>query len=79
MAGLQAARARGRKGGRPRKPNTDTKIVMAKQLHADQNNSIADICTTLGVSRATLYRYLAMGEKRSPSPTTTATERETVS
>jgi len=58
MAGLQAARARGRKGGRPRKPNTDTKIVMAKQLHADQNNSIADICTTLGVSRATLYRYL---------------------
>jgi len=62
MAGLQAARARGRKGGRPRKPNTDTKIVMAKRLHADPNNSIAEICQTLGVSRATLNRNLAAGE-----------------
>jgi len=62
MAGLQAARARGRKGGRPRKPNTDTKIVMAKRLHADPNNSIADICKTLGVSRATLYRDLSASE-----------------
>lgn len=61
MAGLSAARARGRKGGRPKKPNTDTKIVMARQLHADPTNSIADICKTLGVSRATLYRYLVAG------------------
>ncbi len=74
MAGLQAARARGRKGGRPKKPNTDTKIVMAKRLHADPNNSIADICQTLGVSRATLYRYLSLGETRTPSSTTTSTE-----
>jgi len=35
---------------------------MAKQLHADQTNSIADICTTLGVSRATLYRDLSASE-----------------
>ncbi len=62
MAGPAAARARGRKGGRPRKPNTDTKIVMAKRLHADGNNSIAEICESLGVSRATLDRYLAAGE-----------------
>ncbi len=74
MAGLQAARARGRKGGRPRKPNSDTKIVMAKRLHADPNNSIADICKTLGVSRATLYRYLSLGETRNTSSTTTSTE-----
>ncbi len=60
MAGLAAARARGRKGGRPKKPNTDTKIVMARQLHVDPKNSIADICKTLGVSRATLYRYLTI-------------------
>ncbi len=79
MAGLQAARARGRKGGRPRKPNTDTKIVMAKRLHADPTNSIADICKTLDVSRATLYRYLALGETRSASLTTTSTEATTVS
>jgi len=74
MAGLQAARARGRKGGRPRKPNTDTKIVMAKRLHADPTNSIAEICKTLGVSRATLYRYLSLGEPLGTSPTTTSTE-----
>ena len=79
MAGLQAARSRGRKGGRPKKPNTDTKIVMAKQLHADPNNSITDICKTLGVSRATLYRYLSLGETRSTSPTTTSMETETAS
>jgi len=79
MAGLQAARARGRKGGRPRKPNTDTKIVMAKQLHADQNNSIAEICKTLGVSRATLYRYLSLGEPLGTSPAMVATEGETAS
>ncbi len=77
MAGLQAARARGRKGGRPRKPNTDAKIVMAKRLHADPTNSIADICKTLGVSRATLYRYLSLGETRTTSSTTTSTEAET--
>jgi len=79
MAGLQAARARGRKGGRPRKPNTDTKIVMAKRLHADPNNSIAEVCKTLGVSRATLYRYLSLGETRTTSSTTTSTEGETAS
>jgi len=77
MAGLQAARARGRKGGRPKKPNTDTKIVMAKRLHADQNNSIAEICKTLGVSRATLYRYLSLGEPLGTSPATVPTEGET--
>lgn len=57
-AGLAAARARGRKGGRPRRLDTDRKAQMARQLHADPTNSIGDICTTLGVSRATLYRYL---------------------
>ncbi len=76
MAGLQAARARGRKGGRPKKPNTDTKIVMAKRLHADPTNSIADICTTLGVSRATLYRYLAMGMSESTTHAVATSEQE---
>ena len=79
MAGLQAARARGRKGGRPKKPNTDTKIVMARRLHADKNNSIAEICKTLGVSRATLYRYLSLGEPLGTSPATVPTEGETAS
>ena len=57
MAGLAAARARGRVGGRP-KIMTDKKVQLAKTLLADHINTIDDVCETLGVSRATLYRYL---------------------
>src|SRR5215208_525488 len=42
-AGLEAARTRGIKGGRP-KLLTDKKVEMARSLHADKNNSIEDIC-----------------------------------
>ncbi len=45
-------------GGRPKKLNTPTKVAMAKNLYADHTHSIADICKSLGISRATLYRYL---------------------
>src|SRR3954451_409527 len=47
-AGLQAARDRGRRGGRP-KLLTDKKVEMARKLHADKSNSIEDICRTLGI------------------------------
>ncbi len=57
QAGLRAARARGRKGGRPRSLDS-RKVAMARALHADKSNSIDDICKTLRVSRSTLYRYL---------------------
>lgn len=58
-AGLEAARARGRKGGRkPIAPN-DPRIQTAKKMHADKSLAIADICKTLRISRATFYRYLA--------------------
>lgn len=56
-AGLTAARARGRKGGRPVKM-TEKKIKMARALYADKSNEIKEICKTLGISRSTLYRYL---------------------
>lgn len=57
QAGLEAARARGRKGGR--KPKlTPKKAAMAQALYDDRSHSIRDICQTLGVSRATLYRSL---------------------
>ncbi len=59
MAGLAAARARGKYGGRPRVMDKK-KIAMAKALLADRNNTVADVCETLGVSRATLYAYLRM-------------------
>lgn len=59
-AGLEAARARGKKGGRPRTAalNEAKKVVMARGLWADKNNTIEDVCRILKVSRSTLYRYL---------------------
>jgi Helix-turn-helix domain of resolvase len=32
-------------------------IALAKSMKADPHNSIADICTTLKISKRTLYRY----------------------
>ena len=57
QAGLTAARSRGRKGGRP-KVLTPKKAQMAQALYKDKNNTIDEICKTLNVSRATLYRYV---------------------
>jgi DNA invertase Pin-like site-specific DNA recombinase len=57
QAGLNAARSRGRKGGRP-KSLTPKKAQMAEALYKDKNNTIDEICKTLNVSRATLYRYV---------------------
>lgn len=57
-AGLDAARARGRKGGRkPLDPN-DPRIQMAKTMHKEKSMKIGDICKTLKISRTTFYRYL---------------------
>ena len=59
-AGLQAARARGRVGGRPKAPtlNTPKKVALAQSLYDNKDNTIDDICKTLSISRATLYRYI---------------------
>ncbi len=56
MAGLEAARARGRKGGR--KPVMDEKkIALASRLMSDRV-PIGEVCEAVGVSSSTLYRYL---------------------
>src|SRR5512134_3456756 len=57
QAGLHAARARGRRGGRP-KSLTPKKAQMAEALYKDKNNTIDEICKTINVSRATFYRYV---------------------
>jgi DNA invertase Pin-like site-specific DNA recombinase len=57
LAGLTAARARGRRGGRPQ-VLTPTQVAHLRVLAADRNNSVKDICRTLRISRATFYRYL---------------------
>jgi len=61
-AGLAAARARGRVGGRPRKLKTSGKVALARRMFADQSHSIPEICAALGISRATLYRYVKEAE-----------------
>ena len=59
-AGLAAARARGRNGGRPKVAAEETKVVLAKKLHADKSVEIDDICQTLRISRSTFYRYVRL-------------------
>jgi len=59
LAGLAAARARGRTGGRPALEGTDSRVQLAAKLFDDKTNKINDICRTLSISRATLYRYVA--------------------
>jgi DNA invertase Pin-like site-specific DNA recombinase len=58
LAGLAAARARGRLGGRPRALNP-AQVEMARTLLADRTRPIAEVCGALHVSRATLYRSVA--------------------
>jgi DNA invertase Pin-like site-specific DNA recombinase len=61
-AGLSAARARGKNGGRP-KALTDKQVAMLRQLAADRNRSVQEICKTLGISRRTFYRYVKAGQE----------------
>jgi DNA invertase Pin-like site-specific DNA recombinase len=63
-AGLHAARARGRKGGRP--PAVSPKdIIAAKALLTDPNITVDEVARRLGVSPATLYRHLPAAERTS--------------
>lgn len=59
-AGLAAARARGRKGGRPPLDPNSPRVVLAQKLFRDKSNSIDDICDTLKISRTTLYKYVSL-------------------
>jgi DNA invertase Pin-like site-specific DNA recombinase len=59
-AGLSAARARGRKGGRKPITGDDPRVKTAQRMHRNHELSVAQICKTLDISRATFYRYLAV-------------------
>ena len=61
QAGLTAARARGKKGGRP-KVLTGRQLSIAQDLY-DKRHPIQEICQTLKISKATLYRALKRGSK----------------
>jgi DNA invertase Pin-like site-specific DNA recombinase len=58
-AGLQAARARGRVGGRPKIQTKDPKkITLARKLYDDASMPVQEICEQLHISKSTLYRYV---------------------
>ncbi|AUR01364.1 recombinase family protein [Phaeobacter inhibens] len=56
-AGLAAARARGRKGGRPRKMDV-TMLRMAMKAMADRATNASDLAKRLGITTTTLYEYV---------------------
>jgi DNA invertase Pin-like site-specific DNA recombinase len=63
-AGLAAARARGRVGGR--KPVlSPQQVTVARQMYDAKDSTVSEIAKVLGVSRATIYRHLANGNVRS--------------
>lgn len=66
-AGLTAARARGRKGGRPRVLD-DKQAAMVRSLFADPNNQPKVICESMGISLSTLYRYVGPQKASTPAP-----------
>lgn len=70
VAGLAAARARGRQGGRPTVMSAD-KVATARQMYDSKQYTVEAIARVLGVSRASIYRHLTDGSPtRSPDATT---------
>ena len=57
QAGLSAARARGRIGGRPAKL-TPEQITLLKKMHADKENSLSLILNTFNIKSRTMYKYI---------------------
>jgi len=59
-AGLAAARARGRKGGRPKglSKKAQHTAIIAERLYEEGNLTIKEICEQLSISKMTLYNYL---------------------
>ena len=57
MAGLKAARARGKKGGRKfQLSKSQVRLAQASMIHRETN--VNELCKELGISRQTLYRYV---------------------
>ncbi len=58
MAGLAAARARGRNGGRPSKLSPD-QVRAARRLYDEREHTVEQIGAMFGVSRTSIYRALS--------------------
>src|SRR5437773_1049154 len=62
-AGLAAARARGKKGGRTPRRAEEPRVRMAYTMYVDQSRTVRDICRVVRISQATFYRYVALGRR----------------
>ena len=67
QAGLAAARARGRRGGRRALQPGDPQVQLAYTMYIDHHWTIDELCTTLRLSRATCYRYVALARRAVPT------------
>lgn len=56
-AGLEAARSRGRKGGRPKKLSAEKRAVVL-DLYQQKKHGVQEICQSLGITKPTLYAYV---------------------
>lgn len=68
-AGLAAARARGRHGGRPTVMPPD-KVAAARQMYDSKDYTVEAIARVLGVSRASIYRHLTPSTANGDAPNT---------
>jgi DNA invertase Pin-like site-specific DNA recombinase len=57
MAGLNAARKRGRKGGRPKAIDSET-FCTALKMHKTRDFTVGEICSRLKINRRSFYRYM---------------------
>jgi len=64
-AGLAAARARGKHGGRRPLRADAPQVRMVQTLATDRRVSVSEICRSLRISRATFYRYVALARQAS--------------
>ena len=65
-AGLESARSRGRKGGRPQAIDKRT-FDMALSLYKGKAHSVGEICENFSISRRTFYRHIAKDKSMSIS------------
>jgi DNA invertase Pin-like site-specific DNA recombinase len=66
QAGLRAARARGRNGGRPKSLDAN-KRKLAIQLYEEKKHTVKQICQMMGISKPTLYKYIEADKESSNS------------
>ena len=74
IAGLAAARARGRNGGRPYKM-TAAKVRTAMAAMGQKETKVSDLCAELGVTRQTLYRHVSPSGELRPDGSKVLTKR----